>query len=163
MKNKKGFTLVELLAVIVILALIMGVAIVGIVNVISSSKTTVMYENAQSLIEGLRKQFAIKNVDPEGNSYGFDATLFESGGAESPLGGTFQFRTSEAANVVTPGLWKISTTVSGCTATTKSYVSISGGVYTICLFAGAGEKYLFGTQTQVAQKTASIIQTAPTS
>ena len=34
MKNKKGFTLVELLAVIVVLAIVMGIAAVAITNVL---------------------------------------------------------------------------------------------------------------------------------
>ena len=38
MKNKKGFTLVELLAVIVILAVILVIAIPRILDVIDSSK-----------------------------------------------------------------------------------------------------------------------------
>ena len=53
MKNKKGFTLVELLAVIVILALIMGIAVVGIGSVLSTSRTKIMYENALSIVEGV--------------------------------------------------------------------------------------------------------------
>ena len=38
MNMKKGFTLVELLAVIVILAIILAIAIPGISNIIDSSK-----------------------------------------------------------------------------------------------------------------------------
>lgn len=38
MKNKKGFTLVELLAVIAILSIIMVVAVIGVINLLNSSK-----------------------------------------------------------------------------------------------------------------------------
>ena len=37
-KNKKGFTLVELLAVIALLALLMGIAVPNIISTINNSK-----------------------------------------------------------------------------------------------------------------------------
>lgn len=158
MKNKKGFTLVELLAVIVILALIMGVAIVGIGNVISSSKEKVMFENAQSIIDGVKKQFAINNVTPNGNTYGFNASILESGGVTSPLGGNFKYGSEVAANKVTDGLWQItSNPPTTCDATTDSYISVSSaGVYTICLTAGSGNKYIYGTEAQMSAQDASV-------
>ena len=157
MKNKKGFTLVELLAVIVILALIMGVAIVGIGNVISKSKNDVMFENALSIISGVKKQFAINNVDPNGKVYGFNASILESGGVTSPLGGSFNYGSEVAANKVVTGLWQITTSPpSSCAATTPSYISVSSsGVYTICLTAGANQKWIYGTENELSAQNAN--------
>lgn len=158
--NKKGFTLVELLAVIVILALIMGIAVVGIGNVLTSSKQKVMFENAQSVISGVKKQFAIYNETPEGRSYGFNSSLLESGGVTSPLGGDFQYGTKGSSDTeITTGLWRLATAPSSCTATTDSYVSVSSaGVYTICLTAGSGNKFITGTEAEISAQTASAIQ-----
>lgn len=53
---KKGFTLVELLAVIVILAIILAIAIPGISNVINSSKEQA-YESQKELIVNAAKKY----------------------------------------------------------------------------------------------------------
>ena len=156
MKNKKGFALVELLAVIVILALIMGIAVVSIGSVLSSSRNKVMFENAQSVISGVKKQFAINNEAPEGNAYGFNSSLLESGGITSPLGGNFLYGTP-TANVITTGLWKLASVPTTCTASTESYIKVdANGVYTICLTAGAGNKYITGTEAEMSAQDASV-------
>ena len=162
MKNKKGFTLVELLAVIVILALIMGVAVVSIGNVLQESKETVMFENAQSVIDGVKKQFAIKIESPNGRYYGFSSSLLSQGGVQSPLGGNFVYRSLDGENgdvEVTTGLWRLGTTPQACAAGVPSYISVdSNGKFTICLTAGAGQKYITGTEDQIAARTASCIK-----
>ena len=90
MKNKKGFTLVELLAVIVILALIMGIAVVSIGGVLQTSREKTFRETAASLINGVRQQLYIENKIAAG-SYGFEENILEKGGKESPFSGTFQY------------------------------------------------------------------------
>ena len=50
--NKKGFTLVELLAVIVVLAIVMGLAVVGITSVLDSTRKNAFATDAKSYIEG---------------------------------------------------------------------------------------------------------------
>ena len=54
LKNKKGFTLVELLAVIVVLAIVMGLAVVGITSVLDSTRKSAMVADAKSFIDGAR-------------------------------------------------------------------------------------------------------------
>ena len=169
MKNKKGFTLVELLAVIVILALIMGIAVVSIGSVLQSSKKKIMYENAQSILNGVKKQFLISNVSAPSTGtayYGFNANLLDSGGIESPLGGNFQYRTYNSSDDdqindgTTAILWKIGgTQPTGCSATTQSYVALSStGEYSICLTAGDGNSYIDGTETQVSTQAAAALK-----
>ena len=163
MKNKKGFTLVELLAVIVILALIMGIAVVSIGNVLQTSKEQIMFENAQSIIDGAKKHFAIKIESPEGKNYGFGKAFLSQGGTKSPLGGDFVFRTmgnnESGDKEVTTGLWKLGTAPGTCAANVASYIAVSAtGEYSICLTAGAGEKYLSCTESKVSeQKVADCI------
>ena len=57
MKNKKGFTLVEVLAVIIILALILVIAIPQILNVISSSRMSTFKISATSLLDHAEKKY----------------------------------------------------------------------------------------------------------
>ena len=81
MKNKKGFTLVELLAVIVILALIMGIAVVSIGGVLNNARQSTFKETALSIINGVRQQATIANeLDP--GYYYFTVNLLEKGGTD---------------------------------------------------------------------------------
>ena len=158
MKNKKGFTLVELLAVIVILALIMGIAIVSIGNVVQDSRKDVMYENAQSVIDAVKKTFAINFVNPEG-SYGFDSTILSGRGVSSPMGGNFKFGSATGNTLVTTGLWKLADEPASCTNTSDAYVTVSNsGVYTLCLAAGTGNYYVSGSESDINAKVASVIK-----
>lgn len=59
MKNKKGFTLVELLAVIVILALISVMASTGIMTLSKKSKEN-MYCAKLEMISGIAQDYAVK-------------------------------------------------------------------------------------------------------
>lgn len=52
--NKKGFTLVELLAVIVVLAIVMGLAVVGISTVLENTRKSAFNSDANSYIQGAR-------------------------------------------------------------------------------------------------------------
>lgn len=54
--NKKGFTLVELLAVIVILALLMVVATRSIGNVLDNSKKSALQTEAQKVLSGMYQE-----------------------------------------------------------------------------------------------------------
>ena len=56
LRSKKGFTLVELLAVIVILAIILAIAIPSISGVIENSKRNAFESDAKMLITGLEYQ-----------------------------------------------------------------------------------------------------------
>ena len=51
-KNNKGFTLVELLAVIVVLAIVMGLAAVAITNVLENTRKAAMVSDAKSFLDG---------------------------------------------------------------------------------------------------------------
>ena len=51
--NNKGFTLVELLAVVVILALVMGIAASSMLGVMNNSRTSTLYSAAQTAASNL--------------------------------------------------------------------------------------------------------------
>ena len=54
MKNKKGFTLVELLAVIVVLGIVMGIAAVAITNVLDSTRKNAFVASGKQFVEGAK-------------------------------------------------------------------------------------------------------------
>lgn len=160
MKNKKGFTLVELLAVIVILALIMGIAIVSIGNVVQDSRENVMFENAQSVIDAVKKTLAINFASPNGNSYGFNKAMLSSGGDKSAFGDSWVYRTKgEGDTEITAGLWELGTAPETCAANVASYITFSAnGEVTLCLTAGAGHKYIDGSESAINAHTASALK-----
>ena len=173
MKNKKGFTLVELLAVIVILALIMGIAVVSIGSVLQTSRRRVMYENAQSILNGVKKQLLINTADPKTSGktyYGFSESILDQGGRESPLGGTFTYRsivttgTTPDKNISKDGpavIWYInSSTPATCAANVDSYMyyDASTGKYSVCLTAGAGNPYVDCNETDIANEVTTCIK-----
>lgn len=107
LKNNKGFTLVELLAVIVVLAIVMGLAVVGITSVLDSTRKSAMLADAKSFLEaahGLVRAEETKvllgetsSIAPKcgaGNSKEISletlqATM-EQGGKKSPYGNDYQ-------------------------------------------------------------------------
>ncbi|MBR3660847.1 MAG: prepilin-type N-terminal cleavage/methylation domain-containing protein [Bacilli bacterium] len=60
--NKDGFTLVELLAVFVILAIILGLSVVGVNSVIKNSKDGVYKSNINTL-KSAAQNYVIDNID----------------------------------------------------------------------------------------------------
>lgn len=54
LRNKNGFTLVELLAVIVVLAIVMGIAAVAITNVLDSTRKNAYVSSAKQFITGAK-------------------------------------------------------------------------------------------------------------
>ncbi len=162
MKNKKGFTLVELLAVIVILALIMSIAVFSITGVLDTAKTKTFKETAAGIIDGVKKQLLIEGELLPGD-YIFTSSILEKGGQESPFGGNITFAatlsTTTGGNcvdgkIIKTNICRVKNAISGCSASTSpSYVRIAAdNSASICLTAGAGKKYINiteGTETKL--------------
>ena len=65
LKSKKGFTLVELLAVIVILAVILAIAVPGISNMINSSKRNAFESSLKMVLKAAElKKLEDGSFDP---------------------------------------------------------------------------------------------------
>ena len=156
MKNEKGFTLVELLAVIVILALIMSIAVISITGVLDDAKTKTFKETGASIIDGVKKQLLIANELEPGDYY-FTKALLTKGGGESPFGGNLTIPdslvTTTGGNcaggkmIGTVVCRTPATPTHDCSATTAiSYVRIANDANrtaSICLTAGeSGKKYI---------------------
>ncbi len=63
LKNKKGFTLVELLAVIVILAIILAIAVPGITGIISTAKKGSFESDVKMIITGIEYKLLESTVN----------------------------------------------------------------------------------------------------
>ena len=157
--NKKGFTLVELLAVIVILALIMAIAVVSMSGIMTGARKSTMKETALQIINGVRQQLTLSNqlvasqnkfTRDTGNVYYVSKAMLEKGGDSAPLGGTYSFITTSTSPKTTDdavtqigssGIYEATNAVAAnaCNGTNLSFVRVknSGGnwVWSICLTA----------------------------
>ena len=145
MKNKKGFTLVELLAVIVILALIMSIAVVSIGGVLQGTRQSTFRESAAGIIDGVRQQLLLHNSLTAGD-YFFRKGILEKGGDESPLGGKIAYFGDDGVttpnNITTSPVGDLILKKTGgtltCGAAIPSFVTVTLGnnnvyEYKICL------------------------------
>lgn len=87
MKNKKGFTLVELLAVLVILGILMGIAIPAITRLIGDNKTKTYINDAKKLVARAEtvvnsKNTVIEKPDP-GDCIVFSLGYLDDGSFDS--------------------------------------------------------------------------------
>lgn len=102
LKNQKGLTLVELLAVIVILGIIAAIAVPSIGNIIDNSKKDAHIANAQQLVSSAR--LAVAANDDLVKSLPIDLTpaqlqangYLESSAFKDPDGGTYSDTTKVA-------------------------------------------------------------------
>ena len=156
MKNKKGFTLVELLAVIVILALIMSIAVISIGGVLQSTRQSTFKETAASIVDGVQKQLLVANELKAGD-YVFKDTIIEKGGDKSPLGGDIKYAETAADGIVadnqigTSPVYRANGTMT-CSDTGPSFVHVTYDentykyTYSICLAAGQHEYYIYNAE-----------------
>ncbi len=168
LKNKKGFTLVELLAVIVILALIMSIAIISMNGIMQGARYDTMKETGLQIINGVRQQLTLSNELPMENGdtvycY-FSEAILSKGGKTSPLGGTFKYYTGTPDPTDGPfalgytGVFKVKTsTALACTeGSGESYVKAVGKgngkspEFSICLITNEGGNYYINDATEAS-------------
>ena len=169
--NKKGFTLVELLAVIVILAILMAIAATNIGPVIDNSRRSSMRTTAQQIIDAVRLQLT-SNYELFPGMYGFTEAILDSGGVSAPFGGDYAYYKPDGSkDKIGSGVYALNTneasSANDCAASHYSYVVIARTeetyTWTICLTtkdhgedkdSGYGQAggYLFATRNQLDDK-----------
>lgn len=154
MSNKKGFTLVELLAVIVILALIMSIAVVSIGGVLQSTRQSTFRESAASIIDGVRTQLLVNNSLSAG-SYYFKEGILQKGGKEAPLGGEIVYASSapDGSTAIGDMLYKAGSTAPTCGHNVSSFVTVTQDAnnnleYKICLSTTGTDNYIISNATE---------------
>lgn len=148
-KNNKGFTLVELLAVIVVLAIVMGLAAVAITGVLNNTRKSAFVADAKSFINGARSlvnadgvnsmlgastgNFAPSCVTASTKYIPLETIQLESGGIKSPYNNNYAKGTGTTAVDTAPATSYIEVTsvltVGNCSYTYKIF--LSDGVYAI--------------------------------
>lgn len=93
-KNQKGFTLIELMAVIVILAVLVMVAIPAVTTYLDSARKGAFSNSAKSAISAVRNDVIINGFNGNGSNEAiYDLTkinsLLDKTIVNSPFGGTF--------------------------------------------------------------------------
>ena len=112
--NNEGFTLVELLAVIIILAIVVGITIPAVLNTVDSSKNKALGVAAEAAQTWLENQALLYNTDYTAA----DATFISSWSAVATSTGTLSTMTvTSSAALMTLGLK--STNVATLTITAK--------------------------------------------
>ena len=163
--NKKGFTLVELLAVIVILAILMAIAATNIGPVIDNSRRSSMRTTAQMIIEAVQTQLTA-NFELYAGTYQWDTSILDRGGISAPFGGEYKYAESQpsGSTKIGSGIYRIATTpttikndgVSGanCKEGVVSFLSVTmdtttlGFKYNLRLSTSAGG-YLSGERKEI--------------
>ena len=148
-KNNRGFTLVELLAVIVVLAIVMGLAVVGITAVLENTRKSAFAADAKSYLDGAHQLVRADEANKllGGNTtyapscsagtnkttyIPIDAIKLDSGG-KSPYGNEYTLckTTVPTSSTTTCSFIEVTANVSGTSCNYTYKIFLTDGVYKI--------------------------------
>lgn len=145
-ENKKGFTLVELLAVIVILAIVMGIAAYSMQGVTENVRISSMKSSALSLVDGVRNEL-LSTMNLGAGEYLIGKNLLDKE-AKTPWNTDYYFDSSVTERVKAGSNLK-------CAKNSGSFVRITGTAdtrfdYEICLHDNEGH-YVYAKETKLLE------------
>lgn len=129
--NRKGFTLVELLAVIVILAIVVGITLVTVLPTLKKSRQEAFEVTAQTAAEYLEKQYQLSLIgDVSGDTLEMATIPQDSSSPATITEDDFKRAGLKPENYVS-GTWYINTSTSrACVVlTAKTGTGNTGGEY----------------------------------
>ncbi len=122
--NKMGFTLVELLAAMVILGILMGVAIPNVIGVVNRQKNSAYIEDAKRMVIRARTTFSSNtNIDKESGTC-FTLRYLDNGDFDEPPNGGAYLRKLSYVRFNTPNEYTV--TLIECTTCGKTESFIVG-------------------------------------
>lgn len=94
MKNNKGFTLVETIAVIIILGVVLSIAVPSITNIVKSTNKNRMISDAETFISEVKEYVESDTIGntPKDNKY--KLVDIKSKLSKSPYGGNYNMESS---------------------------------------------------------------------
>ena len=101
LKSKKGFTLVELMIVVVIMAILVAVAVPIYSAVTANAKKKTCIGNQREIISSVGNWLMLQDT------YTISGTFSTSGGSDSPAWGTFSVTGVDNAETAIKALFKI--------------------------------------------------------
>lgn len=127
LKNKKGFTLVELLAVIVILAIILAIAVPTISTLISNQKKASFVAGVKMLIKGVDYDVLTRSATTVSQLNGGSAYTAATYGGSTADYTTFTVNSLNPVNVTVVGGGQFANcTLTSVTFTTAATSGITG-------------------------------------
>ena len=93
-KNNKGFTLVETIAVIIILGVILSIAVPSITNVVKSTNKNRMISDAETFISEVKEYVESDTIGNTSDTYTLENIKDKTKLSESPYGGNYNMESS---------------------------------------------------------------------
>ena len=123
MKNNKGFTLVETIAVIIILGVVLSIAVPSITNVVKSTNKNRMISDAETFISEVKEYVESDTIGNTPNDNKYKLVNIKSKLSKSPYGK--EYKENSYVQIVNNNVYTVCLTDGEYKATTETEGSIT--------------------------------------
>lgn len=123
MKNNKGFTLVETIAVIIILGVVLSIAVPSITNVVKSTNKNRMISDAETFISEVKEYVESDTIGNTPNNNKYKLVNIKSKLSKSPYGK--EYKENSYVQIVNNNVYTVCLTDGEYKATTETEGSIT--------------------------------------